>query len=180
MQHGVRIVSENQSRQLRDLDRPYLHPGGPCLELIEDLLVSAFENIGRVYSVGLENRIRKFLSIRLFYEDVGEAAQLGNQVVIRVIPAGQLHPVRHGLRRLDEQHLRSIRRRVPGGAEVREPCGLKPRTLDGLELRFHKKARNIFQFFEFNCHSIHPFCRHQAAPRFFSVLNTNCLNASIP
>ena len=122
MEQGGGVEREDRGKEFRPVYRlARLIARAGKKEILESLSVSGLsvEDVWRVQAVSLEHARRhgrRLVTAVDVHVNVGQAVQNLDQGVPALVPARRLCSVRHRLRRLDEQHLRSIGQGVGGGA----------------------------------------------------------------
>ena len=105
-----------------------------------------------------EHRVGElFFTARLVNADVRQTLQVSNPVFSGGVPTRQLHTVRNGLRRLHQQHLSAIMKRVSSRAEIGETRRLKAVTLEWLEFRLNEKPRRVCECVVIDSHCVFPW-----------------------
>jgi hypothetical protein len=90
--------------------------------------------------VGFEDRVRERHAVPN-YLDVRHSVEFGNEFALGPVPADDFEPIRHRLRRLDEQHFGGLSvalRLVASGAEVGEAGRLEALALERHQPGFHQ------------------------------------------
>ena len=97
MQQRVGVELKQHLGEFPQIDPPLLEVGQPLLEHLQDRLVLAFEDVGRIETVRFDERVGEVLLVLVQNLDHRQTSQRLHPVVLDLIPTDGLEAVGHRL-----------------------------------------------------------------------------------
>ncbi len=109
VQQSVDVQCQQYLRELSKIDDAFVHVGKFIFELVENGLVRAFEDVGRIDPVRFQHRIGQRLAVLVHDPDDRQALEWRDPLVVDLVPAHRFHAIGHALRRFHQQRLLAVR-----------------------------------------------------------------------